>query len=364
MITSEGTCRLEMPRSESTIASRGPSARPVSTAALIASPSGRSAVAASSAPSPSLGEMPAPESCSPYCSNSVGKKACTAWPKMIGSETFIIVALRWSENSTSSALARAICSVRKRRSAATSMKVASTTSPASTFTSSLSTVVGAVGRHVLDAEGVVAVDHDRLLVGAEVVLAHGRDGRPRVAGPRTHAVRVVPRVALDGRGRAAVGVALAQHRVDRRALDLVVAGAGLALVVGLRVLGVVGQVVALLLQLLDRRLELRDRGGDVGQLDDVRLGPRGQLAQLGEGVVDPLLLGEPVRELRDDPARERDVAGLDAHAGLRGVRLDDRHERVRRQQRRLVGERVDDPGAGGGFCVGHASETIVLRRRG
>ena len=84
--------------------------------------------------------MPAAASCSPYCSKSVGKKACTTWPKMIGSETFIIVALRCAENSTSSALARAICSVRKRRSAATSMNVPSTTSPASTLTPSLSTV--------------------------------------------------------------------------------------------------------------------------------------------------------------------------------------------------------------------------------
>ncbi len=90
--------------------------------------------------SPSLGEMPAVLSASPYCSNSVGKNACTTWPKMIGSETFIIVALRCTENSTSSALARAICSVRKRRSAATFMNVASTTSPASTFVSGLSTV--------------------------------------------------------------------------------------------------------------------------------------------------------------------------------------------------------------------------------
>ena len=84
--------------------------------------------------------MPASASWAPYCSKSVGKNACTPWPKMIGSETFIIVALRWSENSTSSALARAICSVRKRRSAATLMNVPSTTSPASTGTDSLSTV--------------------------------------------------------------------------------------------------------------------------------------------------------------------------------------------------------------------------------
>ena len=49
----------------------------------------------------------------------VGKKAWTTWPKMIGSETFIIVAFRCTENSTPSALARAICSARNVRSAAT-----------------------------------------------------------------------------------------------------------------------------------------------------------------------------------------------------------------------------------------------------
>ena len=49
-----------------------------------------------------------------------------------------------------------------------------------------------------------------------------------------------------------------------------------------------------------------------GQLDDVGLGPLGQLAELGERVVEALLVGEPVGELGDDPAGQRDVAGLDA----------------------------------------------------
>ena len=64
----------------------------------------------------------------------------TACPKMIGSDTFIMVALRWTDSSTSSALARAICAVRKACSAATRMTVESTTSPASTGTDSRSTV--------------------------------------------------------------------------------------------------------------------------------------------------------------------------------------------------------------------------------
>ena len=36
--------------------------------------------------------------------NTSAKYVVTAWPKMMGSETFIIVAFRWIENSTSLAL--------------------------------------------------------------------------------------------------------------------------------------------------------------------------------------------------------------------------------------------------------------------
>ncbi len=88
-----------------------------------------------------MGLTPAAARASPCSVKSFGKNARTTCPKMIGSETFIIVAFRWTENSTPSALARAICSVRNSRSAATRMTVASTTSPASTGTESRSTVV-------------------------------------------------------------------------------------------------------------------------------------------------------------------------------------------------------------------------------
>ena len=209
---------------------------------------------------------------------------------------------------------------------------------------------GAVVADELDAQAAVGLDDGRLLVGAEVVGGHVRDVGLGVRGPGAHRVRVVAGVVLHRLRRAPVGVALAQHRVDRAALDPVVAGAGVLLLVGRRVVRVVGQVVALLLQLGDGRLELRDGGADVRQLDDVGLGRLRQLAQLGERVVEALLLGEPVGELRDHPARERDVAGLDGHAGRGGVGLDDRQEGVRRQQRRLVRVRVDDRRCG---RVGH-----------
>ena len=139
-ITSEGTCRLVMPRSESTIARAGPAANPACTAAAIAAPSGSEAEASNRAPSPSLALSPAAVSTSPYSAKTSGRNDSTTCPKMIGSETFIIVAFRCTENSTSSACARAIWAVRNLRRAATRSTVASTTSPASTGTAGLSTV--------------------------------------------------------------------------------------------------------------------------------------------------------------------------------------------------------------------------------
>ena len=238
---------------------------------------------------------------------------------MIGSETFIIVALRCTENSTSSAWARAIWASRNSRSAATCMTVASTISPASTGTDVAQHGGRAVGGDELDAQGAVGLDDDRALVGAEVVGGHVGDVGLRVRAPRTHRVRVLAGVLLDRVRRPAVGVALAQHRVDGRALDPVVAGADVALLVGGRIVRVVRDVVALRLQLGDRRLQLGDRRRDVRQLDDVRLGPLGQLAELGEGVADALVVAQALGEQGQDAPGEGDVARLDGHAGDPGV---------------------------------------------
>ena len=274
-----------------------------------------------------------------------------------------MVALRCTENSTSSASARAICSVTNSRSASTSMRVASTTSPASTGTDSLSTVTVPSSatcsmRSVSSASITTDCSLWRKSPSAMVATLVRESG-----DPGAHRVRVVAGVLLDRLGRAAVGVALAQHRVDRAALDLVVAGADVALLVGPRLVGVGRQVVALALELGDRGLELRDRRADVRQLDDVGLGPLGQRAQLGQRVADPLVLGQPVGEGGDDAAGQRDVAGLDRDAGLGGVRLHDREEGVRRQQRRLVGVGVDDRGRGHSLA-GHVRTLTGERPRG
>ncbi len=185
-MTSLGTCRLVMPRSESTMASAGPSASSASKDALIAAPSGSASRPLRMPPRPSFGLRPAAASAAPCAANVFGKKARTTWPKMIGSETFIMVAFRCTENSTPSALARATCAVRNSRSAATRITDASTTSPASTGTDSRSTVVlpsSPASSMRRDAGGG---DDRGLLGGAEVVGVHVRDVGLRVGGPGAH----------------------------------------------------------------------------------------------------------------------------------------------------------------------------------
>ena len=59
-------------------------------------------------------------------------------PNMIGSETFIIVAFRCSENSTPCARASSICASTKADSALALITAASISSPAFTFTPVLS----------------------------------------------------------------------------------------------------------------------------------------------------------------------------------------------------------------------------------
>lgn len=82
---------------------------------------------------------PADESTSPYFSTRGAKKTDTAWPKMIGSDTFIIVAFRWSETIKSSAFADSNSDLKKERSLPTLIADESMTSSASSGVDSLST---------------------------------------------------------------------------------------------------------------------------------------------------------------------------------------------------------------------------------
>ena len=201
---------------------------------------------------------------------------------------------------------------------------------------------GSIGSDVLDACSGRRLQRDRGLVVSEVARIHRGDVRLRVLRPRAQPVRVVARVLLHGAGRAPVRVALAQHGIDSTSLDAVIAGLGVALFVRRRLLRVVRQVVALGLELHDRRFHLRDGGADVGQLDDVGGGREAGLAERTECVGHALLVRQALWEDGEDAAGQRDVLELDADAGRRGEGLDDRQQRVRRQRGRLIGERVDD----------------------
>ncbi|MNV00274.1 hypothetical protein D3C71_904330 [compost metagenome] len=155
-------------------------------------------------------------------------------------------------------------------------------------------------------------------------------------------MRVLARVVLDRQRSATVGVAFTQNRVHGAALDLVVARLDVAFgVVGGRV-RIVRQLVALILQFLDGRLQLGHRGADVGQLDDVGVGLDGQGAQLSQGVGQLLAVFEVVREQGDDAACQRNVAGLDRDACGFGECLDDGQQRTGCKRRSFVGEGIDN----------------------
>jgi len=113
-------------------------------------------------------------------------------------------------------------------------------------------------------------------------------------------VGVAAGVVLHRGGRPPVGVALAQHGIDGTALDLVVANADVALLLAAGVVRVVGQGKALGLQLGDGGFELGHRRRDVRQFDDVGLGGRRELTELGQRVADALVLGQVLGEERED----------------------------------------------------------------
>ena len=132
MITSEGTCRLVMPRSESTIASDGRVAYAASMSASIAlrSASGRLLIFSYSAARPLFGLTPALASASACFEKTSLKKTVSTWPKRIGSEIFIIVDLRWSETIRPFSLQSVSSFSMYSRSALADMRDESISSPA------------------------------------------------------------------------------------------------------------------------------------------------------------------------------------------------------------------------------------------
>ena len=101
-----------------------------------------------------------------------------------------------------------------------------------------------------------------------------------------------------------------QHGVDSRAEHLGVDSLDGLLIGVLGVGRVVGDVVALGLQLSDALQQLGDGSGDVGQLDDVALGGLGELAQRRQLVRNPLFRSQPLGEVSNQTASNRDISLL------------------------------------------------------
>ena len=134
-MTSLGTCRLVIPLSLSTIAKSGFSSMIFLMSArisfLFSSESSESLF--SNEPNPLLASTPSLLKVSPYFSKRSAKYTFTAYPKIIGSLTFIMVAFRWIENKTFFSLASFICSSKNEIRAFLLKTVPSMISPLRTF---------------------------------------------------------------------------------------------------------------------------------------------------------------------------------------------------------------------------------------
>mmetsp|Transcript_18856 Transcript_18856/g.21071 ORF Transcript_18856/g.21071 Transcript_18856/m.21071 type:complete len:239 (-) Transcript_18856:155-871(-) len=161
-----------------------------------------------------------------------------------------------------------------------------------------------VSRHVVNTNLHVRLASKRLLVGAEVALAHCGDVSLRLRSPFSHRVRVLPCVRFHRWRGSAVRVSLPQHGVHSATLDFLKPKPECLLLWCLWVLRKAGNSVPLVLQLLDRRLELWHRSANVGQLDDVALSGLGKLTQIGQIISLTLLRGEPFGEGGKDSPRE------------------------------------------------------------
>src|SRR6185437_3418068 len=121
-----------------------------------------------------------------------------------------------------------------------------------------------------------------------------------------------------------IRIAFAQHRIDRATEDLRKARPQLLLRLLARLLGELRQRIPLRAQLGERRLQLRDRGTDVRQLDDVRLGSRGEATELGQVVRLTLLGPQLIGKICQDTACQGDVARLYVDRGKASEGLNDR----------------------------------------
>ena len=173
-------------------------------------------------------------------------------------------------------------------------------------------------------------------------MVHVRDMCTRGLCPLAHIVRVLASVFLDGARRAAVGVAFTQNGVYRTAQTLAVTGADFFFFFCFWLAREIRNVIAFLLQLCDAGFELRDRGTDVRQLDDIGVRALRQLTKFSQVVGDLLFFCQVLREFRQHARGDRDVRDIDVDTGCEGETFYDRKEGLGGEEGCFVSERVDN----------------------
>ena len=180
------------------------------------------------------------------------------------------------------------------------------------------------------------VQRQRLFAVIEVTVRHVGNVSAGGHAPFAHRMRVLAGVALDGQRCTAVGVAFAQHRIDRTAQTLRVARLDCLLFVRLRVFRKIRNIEAALLQFLDRCRQLRQGSADVRQLDNIGIGQQGQASKFAEGIRHFLLVSQHIREFSKNTGRNRDIGLLDLDTGRRSEGSNDGQKSTGSQQWRLV----------------------------
>ena len=126
----------------------------------------------------------------------------------------------------------------------------------------------------------------------------------RCRAPLAHGVRVFAGKGFY-RGRStAVRVALTQYRVYSAAQYFAITGGDIFFFVSLGIFFIFRDLITLLVQLFDGRAQLRDRGGNVRQFNDVGVRIFGVFTQFGQSIGHALVFCEVVREVGQDTGRQ------------------------------------------------------------
>mmetsp|Transcript_23326 Transcript_23326/g.40537 ORF Transcript_23326/g.40537 Transcript_23326/m.40537 type:complete len:773 (-) Transcript_23326:1760-4078(-) len=202
-------------------------------------------------------------------------------------------------------------------------------------------------------------DGGGFFVGVEVVARHGADFGLGGALPCTHGVWVVLSEVFHRACGATVRVAFTQHRVHGGAFDALKARADGFFFVRLRVFRVRRDVVALALQLFDRRNQLWHGGGDVWQFDNVGVWGFHQLAQRRQFIGLTLISGQVFREGGDDATGKGNVRRANGDTSGGHKLANDRQEGGGGQLRRFVYNGIQYVGR---FFISHVSHYLFCVR--